>query len=462
VNAARLVALATFSVSVAVAPPQVAGAEPAPATVFSDVLVVGGTPAGVAAALAAGRRGCTVTLVSATGDLGGVLTGAMMDQWDLNLAPDGRPIERGIFADIFTRLGPAFTPQAASLSLGQLVAAEPRIDVVYNEVAVAVDTSASADGTRVDGVTFRARSGITSIVHARYVVDATDDGDVAVLAGAQYALGRQETGIDRRMQAVTLMFTLERVDWEALNDTYDVARFGAGGVTEHSAWGFANLMRDYRPLGGGVLVRDLNFGRLPDGSVTVNAIDLVGVNGLDPQQLRSARKTMMAEAVHLAAFLRGRVAGFKDARVGRFAPAIYVRETRHIVGLERLSTEDVWHGLIPADSIGLSSYPIDVHPVDANDQPAFAPIRHVYGIPFGALIPKGLSNLMVASPAISASHLAAGSARIVPTTIEEGEAAGAASALAQRERIDFVQLAHNAEDLTDLRRDLTASGAIVG
>jgi len=103
-----------------------------------------------------------------------------------------------------------------------------------------------------------------------------------------------------------------------------------------------------------------------------------------------------------------------------------------------------------------------VHPVDATDEPAFAPIRHVYGIPFGTLVPKGLSNLVLASPAISASHLASGSARIIPTTIEEGEADGAASALAQRQRIDFVQLAQRSAALADLRHDLAANGAIVG
>jgi len=462
VNAARFVAIAAFCISAVVALPQAAGAQPAPATVFSDVLVVGGTPAGVAAALAAGRRGSTVTLVSSTGDLGGVLTGAMMDQWDLNLAPDGATIERGIFAEVYAHLGPSFTPQTAALTFSHLVAAEPRVDVVYDETPVGVETSATPDGTRVDGITFRSPSGATSVIRARFVIDATDSGDIAVLAGALFTLGRQETGIDERMQAVTLMFTLDGVDWDALADSYDDARFGPGGVTDHNAWGYAGLMHGYHPLTSDVLVRDLNFGRRPDGSVTVNAIDVVGVNGLDPQQLDAGRKTMMAEAAHLTRFLRAHISGFKDAHIGQFAANVYVRETRHITGLERLSSDDVWRGVIPSDSIGLSSYPIDVHPVDATDEPAFAPIRHVYGIPFGTLVPKGLSNLVLASPAISASHLASGSARIIPTTIEEGEADGAASALAQRQRIDFVQLAQRSAALADLRHDLAANGAIVG
>src|ERR1700679_3619647 len=79
------------------------------AAVRTDVLVVGGTPAGVAAALAAARLGENVTLVSQQPVFGGVLTDAAMDQWDLNLAPDGAPIEGGIFAEIHAALGDAFT-----------------------------------------------------------------------------------------------------------------------------------------------------------------------------------------------------------------------------------------------------------------------------------------------------------------------------------------------------------------
>src|ERR1700733_4218467 len=79
------------------------------AAVRTDVLVIGGTPAGVAAALAAARLGENVTLVSQRPVFGGVLTDAAMDQWDLNLAPDGTPIEGGIFAEIHALLGDAFT-----------------------------------------------------------------------------------------------------------------------------------------------------------------------------------------------------------------------------------------------------------------------------------------------------------------------------------------------------------------
>jgi len=428
----------------------------------SDVLVVGGTPAGVAAAIAAARRGETVTLVSASDDLGGVLTGAMMDQWDLNLAPDGVPVQSGIFDEMYARLGDVFTPESAARSLAEMVAQEPRITVRYDETPQDVQTTASGGLKRIEGVSFRAARGALETLSGSFVIDATDFGDVAALAGARYDLGRQDSGLDERMQAVTLMFTLDDVDWHELAASYDAEKFGPGGVLGRRAWGYVDVMRDYRPLFDDIVVRDLNLGRLPDGSVTVNAIDVVGIDGRDAEQSRLARKQSETEATHLLAYLRERLPGFERASVGGFARDLYVRETRHIAGLERVTTGDVWLGRVPGDSIGLSSYPLDLHPVDVTDEPAFAPTRHVYGVPLGALVPLGFANLMLASPAISASHLASGSVRVVPTTVEEGEAAGAASAQALRDRIDFVTLANRASDVATLRRDLAANGAIVG
>ncbi len=418
--------------------PPAAGAQSSPQASFSDVLVVGGTPAGVAAAIAAARGGATVSLVSAAGDLGGELTDAAMDQWDLNLAPGGGPVQHDpVFEELYARLGDAFTPASAARTFAAMVSAEPRISVRYDEVPSGVSESAvpaaspgeTGEKRHVDAVAFRnVRDGSLLMLRARYVIDATDDGDVAVLAGARYDVGRQDSGLDERMQAVTQMFAFDGIDWPLLAATYDVRRYGYGGVVGPRAWGYSKVMRDYRSANANVLVRDLNLGRMPDGSVSVNAVDVCGIDGRDPAQLEIARRETEVEAGRLADYLRERVPGFARARVGWFAPAVYVRETRHIVGVERLTTADVWNGRIPADSIGLASYPIDLHPVDPTDEPAYAPVRHVYGIPFGALEPAGLANVLLAGPAISASHLASGSARVVPTTIEEGEADGNAFA----------------------------------
>jgi len=437
--------------------PPIAGAAAAPA----DVLVVGGSPGGVAAAVAAARRGENVTLVAERPVLGGVLTDATMDQWDLNLAPDGTPIEGGIFNEIHAALGDAFTPDDAARAFGAIVAGEPRIHTIYNARPVAVRTIEASGGTSIEDVTF-ARPGESDFsLRAPVVIDATDDADVAALAGARYDVGRQDTGIDEKMQAVTLMFTIDGIDWPTLARDYNPHVDGPGGALDRRAWGYAKLMDGYHSLSPDVLVRDLNLGHEDDGSVSVNAIDVLGIDGRSASDLIRARVLTETEAPHLLAYLREHLPGFADARIGHYADAVYVRETRHVLGEEWLTADDVWDGVIPADRIGLSSYPLDLHPVTATDHLAYAPIRHVYGIPFGALIPRGFSNLLLASPSISASHEAAGSARVIPTTIEEGEADGVAAALVLQRRLSIVGLAASATEMAVLQSELRSNGAIL-
>ncbi len=350
-------------------------------------------------------------------------------------------------------------PDDAARVFGDLVASEPRIHAIVNAWPVSVRVSGVAGGLQVDDVTF-ARNGKTDFtIAAPVVIDATDDCDLAALAGARYDVGRQDTGIDERMQAVTLMFTFEGVDWAALAAAYDPRADGAGGVMGRRAWGYAKLMAGYRPLSSDVLVRDLNLAHETDGSVSVNAIDVLGVDGRSASDLLHARELTENEAPHLLAYLRGRLAGFGDARIGRFAEAVYVRETRHVLGDEWLTADDVWNGVIPADSIGLSSYPLDLHPVTATSTLAYAPVRHVYGVPFGTLVPRGFTNLLMAGPSISASHEAAGSARVIPTTIEEGQAAGTAAALVNARHITVAELAQTPADIAALQTTLHEAGA---
>jgi hypothetical protein len=426
-----------------------------------DVLVIGGTPAGVAAAVAAARRGESVTLVAGRPVLGGVLTDATMDQWDLNLAPSGAPVEGGIFQEIYGALGDAFSPGDAARVFGGLVASEPRIHTIVSATPVSVHVSDLAGGHQIEGVTFTRAGGKPFTVSAASVIDATDSADVAALAGARYDVGRQDTGIDERTQAVTLMFTIDGVDWPAVVHGYTTRVDGPGGAMDRRAWGYSILMDAYRSTSPDVLVRDLNLGHEDDGSVSVNAIDVIGIDGRSPADLIRARTLTEAEAPHLLAYLRERVPGFADARIGRFADAVYVRETRHVLGDSWLTADDIWNGVMPADRIGLGSYPLDLHPVTATDRLAYAPVRHVYGVPYGALVPRGFSNLLIASPSISASHVAAGSARVIPTTIEEGEAAGAATALARDRHITPGELATEPDAIAALQSDLREHGAVL-
>ena len=205
-----------------------------------------------------------------------MLTDAAMDQWDLNLAPDGTPIEAGIFAEMHAALGDAFTQADAARAFGNLVASEPRIHAIVGAQVTDAHVTSSAAGSHVDGVTFAGSGKRDFSLAAPIVIDATDDADVAAAASARYDVGRQDTGIDEGMQAVTLMFTIDDIDWPALAAAYDVRVDGPGGVIGRRAWGYAKLMDGYRPLSSDVLVRDLNLGHEDDGSVSVQRRRRVG------------------------------------------------------------------------------------------------------------------------------------------------------------------------------------------
>lgn len=424
------------------------------------MLVIGGGLAGIAAAVSAARHGLRVTLLSPEPYLGGIVTDALMDQWDFNMIPGGRSVQRGIFTQIYARLGDSFTPQLAKHMLARF-ARDEGVDVLTGMQVVRVARSHDGTQRRIDALAVRDASGAVRRFSADWFIDATDDADVAALAGAHYDVGRQDEGRDEKMQAATLVFTLAGMNWPLLTSSYTASGYGYGRAIGARAWGYGRVVRRYRPRSPRIAVRDLNLVRHPDGAVTVNAINVFGVDGRRPASIDEADLLARDEAPALVAFLRARVPGFADARVSGFAERLYVRETRHVRGLEVLRESDVWDRRIPPDTIGLAAYPLDTHAVDPSDHPRYAPERRVYGIPLGTLLPLGFTNLGLASRSISATHVAAGSARIIATTVEEGEALGAACALAHSHGVSLVTLEDTPSLLADLRADLRRHGVLL-
>lgn len=425
-----------------------------------NVLVIGGGLAGIAAAISAARHGLRVTLLAQEPYLGGIVTGALMDQWDFNTIVGGRSVQRGIFSQLYAQLGDSFTPELAKRVLAR-DAREEHVDVLTGMQVVRVASSREGAERRVDALAVRDANGIVRRFVADTFIDATDDADVAALAGARYDVGRQDEGRDTKMQAATLVFTLGGIDWPELTASYSPARYGYGRAIGARAWGYGRVVRRYHPRSARVAIRDLNLVRHPDGVVTVNAINVFGVDGRRPASVHEAALLARNEAPGLVAFLRTRVAGFAAARVSGFAERLYVRETRHVRGLEVLRESDVWDRRVPPDTIGLAAYPLDTHPVDPTDHARYAPERRVYGVPLGTLLPLGFTNLGLASRSISATHVAAGSARIIPTTVEEGEALGAACALTHRRGVSLLTLERTPYLLAKLRSDLRQHGVIL-
>ncbi|MDR7420679.1 MAG: FAD-dependent oxidoreductase [Armatimonadota bacterium] len=431
-------------------------------TVEVDVLVVGGTPGGVAAAIAAAREGASVLLAEARPRLGGVLTDAWLTTFDVSIGADGQHLVRGIFLEQFRRLGISFDRGSAARVFGQAVMREPGLRTMTQAPVARVLT----DGVRIAAVEFADQRWHRTIrVQAHEVIDATDDGDIAAAAGAPYVIGRPgyRDG-DRWMQAATLIFRLAGVNWHdtasdilwRLQEGANVAHWGVNGP---AAWGYPEQAAAYEPAHPLIFLNPLNLALERDGSVLVNALNITGVNGLDRESVDAGMTAARSELPRLVAYLRERIAGFEDARLAGHAPELYIRETRHVEGLYTLTSDDILNSRIFEDRVAIAAYPIDIHPYFVGWVNPFPREAIPYTIPFGALVPADTDNLLMASRAFSATSEAHGSARVVPTVMALGQAAGVAAALGTRLGRTPREIAESPMLMWTLQGGLIAQGA---
>ena len=462
---------------------------PLPTAPPVDVLVVGGTPSGVAAALAAARHGATVTLVAQRPKLGGDIIYAYLNMFDVPLSDmnsESSPVAYGIFGSFFKELGTAFDVQAAEGWLERAVAKEKNVrvlsDVKFERVIL------EKGGVR--GVQIKLKNGVLRSISARAIVDTTNDADVAARAGAGYFLGREQVNPDQKMQAAGLLFSVKGVEWQRLRayvrSTRTISLAAArrlkqgneagvdirvhgnratirrGGIHGNYAWERGNVIRDYVPRGPDIDVISINFGRQSDGSVILNTLNIVGVNGLDEVSKKRAYQEGVAEIPLLIQHLRDKMPGFANARLGEIAPELYIRETRHIRGFTTLTVEDIKRGTPFPDRVALASYALDLHPYSKGDRNPFGPTRHVYALPLKALVPINVDGVFVASRSLSATYSAAGSARVIPITMAAGEAAGTAAAQCARGRYSPHELVKSEARIKQLQAELRKSGMDIG
>ena len=454
-----------------------------------DVLVVGGTPSGVAAALAAARAGADVTLVTQKPKLGGDIVYAFLNMFDVPLSgpdSDESPVAYGIFGDFFHELGTAFDMQKAESWLERAIAKQKNVRVLSD---VSIERVFLNQG-RVNGIEIKTKAGALQTLNAKIVVDSTNDADIAAQAGAGYFLGREQVNPDRKMQAAGLLFSVKNVDWEKLrayvrstktislraarrlkqgNDAGidirvrgDRATIRRGGIHGNYAWERGNVIRDYVPRGPDIDVISINFGRQSDGSVVLNTLNIVGVNGLNEASRQRAHEEGSAEIPLLITYLRRKMPGFAKADLNQIAPELYIRETRHIRGFSTLTVEDIKRGTPFPDCVALASYALDLHPYSKGDHNPFGPERHLYAIPIKALVPINVDGVFVASRSLSATYSAAGSARVIPITMAAGQAVGTAAAQCAKGDYSPHDLVKSAARIKQLQTDLRKAGMDIG
>ena len=418
----------------------------------ADVLVVGGGPAGVCAAISAARNGAKVLVVEQSGMLGGMATQGLVGPFMTCYDKAGdKMIIRGLFEEIVERLvarGGALHPKgvfgdgpySAWLPKGHdhVTPFDPEelkmlLDEMCAEAGVKVLLHATfvepiVEGGRAAGARLFGKGGYRTIA-AKIVIDATGDGDYAFRAGVPCVLG---DGKGRLMPA-TMFFRVCNVDSKKL-----IADVEANKHTFHKKDGVSyrgfhwyvtkaieagewNLPRRclnmYRGVGPDVWL--VNNGRIPN-------IDATDSESLTRAEIEGRRQTKV-----MMGFLRKYVPGCENAILMCTGSTVGIRETRHVSGEAVLKVDDVMNGAVPEDSVFLAANSVDVH--GGKDNPMVSSYKTInanwYGVSYRCLVAKGIDNLLLAGRCLSGEPAAAGAVRVMPPCMAMGQAAGTAAAL---------------------------------
>lgn len=422
-----------------------------------DVIVVGGEPEGVAAAVSAARNGAKTLLIEHRSELGGLFTFGMMNFLDIPQGADGKSVSHGIFKEWHHLVGKGstFHIETAKAAFQKLVNEEQLLSLTTNTNV----SESIMNGNRIVGVKLQNENGHFE-VKGKSFIDATQDADFAVMSKVPYFIGGKDVGVEDKKMAVTLMLHLKNVNWDKVKETAVVEKFGKAEVTDHVAWGFSNLHYEYKPVEQNTRLRGLNLAKVGD-EYYINALQIFGIDGLDKNSKLAAIEKGKKETMNILQFLQKEFPGFEKAEVASFPPELYVRETRHIWAEYQLPMADVWTNRDHWDNIGYGAYPVDVQAQTPQDYGFVLADPKQYAIPFRSLVPKEIDGILVVGRAAGFSSLAAGSARVVPTGMVTGQAAGAAAALAVQQNISFRNMSKDTKMIETLRTKLDEQGAFV-
>jgi hypothetical protein len=455
-------------------------AKDVPVAAEADVLVVGGGPAGIAAAVSSARNGARTVLVERFGFLGGNATAGLVGPFMTSYSQDGKiQLIKGVFEELVERaeaLGGAIHPRgveggseyAGFITYGhhrvtpfdpeavKLVAAEMcleagvdlRLHTFVCDTLVEAPSTSSGQAS-VAGVLVASKSGLEAI-RAKITVDCSADADIAARAGVPFHQGREGDGLT---QPMTLFFRVGNIDDEKVIE-------------------YVNRMNEYRPFtsivkaaherGEFPIPREaIGVYRTPHPGIwRVNTTRLHQLDGTDVKDLTKAEIEGRRQVMFLMKFFREYCPGFENAMLLDTAAMIGVRETRRIVGEYTLTADDLATGREFDDVIALCGYPIDIHSPTGSggtmNKEAFE-CANVYQIPYGCLVPTQADRLLVAGRCVSASHEALGAIRVMPPAFAMGQAAGTAAALAVAEGVEPRNV-----PVPWLQETLVKSGAYLG
>lgn len=430
-----------------------------PVSMNTDVLVVGGGAAGLAAACTAASHGLKVTLLERYGFCGGAavagLSGTVCGLYLARPGAAGKPekVVHG-FVDRFietmdsrngltgpVRYGDTWTrvhePLAWRESADELLE-KSGVQVLLHTTVIGVHVDG---GERVTGVRAYTKQGPFD-VKAKVTIDASGDADLFAMAGLDFTVGA-----DGKVQNPTMIFRIRGVDVERFLATY-----GEDSILPESvmkAIGQANQSGKYKLPRAKIFL----FPTPRPNELLCNSTRVVGHDGselhpLVASELTEAEIEGRRQVREYERFYRATLAGCENAFVNDTGVQVGVRQTRQIVGMERLTNEAVEGGAKTPDAIARSPWPIELH---SGTKPRLSWLHDdFYEIPLGCFIPRRGESLLATGRSLSAEHEAMASARVTAQCFSYGHAIGHAAAIAVREKLGVREI--KASDVRELLR----------
>jgi hypothetical protein len=434
-----------------------------------DILVIGGGPAGLIAALSAADGGLKVGLVENRSFVGGNMTIGLPILGFLG--QKGNQIIQGMpqkFIDRLIAVGGSSGHRACPLHMS-LTLVEPE---AVKTVALEMLVEASVDITlhtmfagvimkdkAIDGIIMQSKGG-REVLRAKQYIDCTGDADVAYAAGVPTDKGNDQGGL----QPPTLMFCLAGVDTEKLR--HAIADHPKTYMTDFIPNQYFELNRQFIVVGLKELIKEAQtkglhiktertiiITGLKPGEAWINMTRMVGVDGTNPRSLTSGEIEGRAQIPDIIRYLVEYVPGFENCYFTKTAPFLGIRETRRVIGHYVMNRDDILNRAHFDDAIAVASYPIDIH--RPNDQGCTLEWSgDCYDIPYRSLVPLECDNLLIAGRCISTTHEAMAAIRVMATCMAMGEAAGRAAVQCVEKKIRPKDI-----NVKELQRELVSHGA---
>jgi hypothetical protein len=416
-----------------------------------DVCVIGGGPAGCAAAVAATRNGARVYLAEAHTCLGGLGTAGRVPLFMTfsdgeNFTADG--LGREVLDRMNKEVEVGGIPNYINAEALKRVYDEMLIEAGVDFTLMTEFIGAETGYRKVKQAVFNAKSGLFAI-EADIFIDCTGDGDLAVRAGADFEFGDENSVV----MPSTLCSFWAGIDWKKFrasgaNPREILFKAFEDGIFRNNDPHHTGINPTGKAIGGG------NMGHL------------FGLNPLDEKSLTDGLVEGRKQAVEFERYYREYIPGYENVELSGTADLPGIRESRRITGDYVLDMEDYKARRVFEDEIGRYCYPIDIHPSspDQKDQDEFKRLIHdlhykkgeSYGIPYRILTVKDFDNLLTAGRCVSADRYLQGSIRVMPGCYITGQAAGTAAALALSANGDV-----RGFEVSKLQEKLTSIGAFL-